>query len=424
MASDSRSLFIASGKASVGSFRSLHAALVAALLVVPACRRAQDVGNGPYADVVATAVPAIERAVRLKFKTPPRLETRSKEQVRQFVLGEVQSPHAQQEIAGSEAAYKLLGMIPDTMHLQPFLVNLLSEQIVGYYDPKTKVLYVVTGSAKDLVQVTVTHELVHALQDQYVNLDSVQNATGDNDRQTAAQAVFEGQAVYVQLQVMLGSGNVAVTMPGGWDRVRQMIRDNQASMPIFAGAPLVMQETLIFPYLSGAEFIKTYTDREHGVPYQHMPVSTEQILHPATAYFGHEDMPLHVRFNAIPSITHVYDNDLGEFETRLFLYQHLDNQDDATRGAAGWAGDRYEVFRTATGEGIAWATAWDSRSDAADFYELARKVADLRTKGESGKGRVIRVTTSEIGGRPMVLYVDAPSAAVADAITLRAVQIQ
>ena len=155
-----------------------------------------------------------------------------------------------------ELAYKRFGLLPDTLQLQKLLVNLLEEQIVGFYDPKTKVLYIVNGSTSEIVGITVTHELVHALQDQYISLDSVQKVEGDNDRQSAAQAVFEGQAVYEQIAVMLGNNNAAFNLPGGWDRVREMIRENQSAMPIFAAAPPLIQETLIFPYLSGAEFIR------------------------------------------------------------------------------------------------------------------------------------------------------------------------
>src|SRR5678815_1466946 len=246
---------------------------------------------GPYGKQVADAVPKSETAVGLKFKTPPKVEVRSKEQVRAFVVQQFQDPKSLREFTGMEAAYKRLGMLPDTLDLKKFLVDLLTEQIVGYYDPKTKVLYIVTGSPSEAVSITITHELVHALQDQYISLDSAQKIEGQNDRQSAAQAVFEGQAVYEQISAMLGGNNVAVNLPGGWDRVRDMIRDNQSSMPVFAAAPVVIQETLIFPYLSGAEFVRNFKDRSGGKAlYGDMPLSTEQILHPS-AYFGKRDFP-------------------------------------------------------------------------------------------------------------------------------------
>src|SRR5687768_17721867 len=73
--------------------------------------------QGPYAAQVTEAVPMIEKAVGLKFKTPPKLETRSKAQVRDFIAQQFLDPRAQRDLAGEEAAYKRFGMIPDTLKL-------------------------------------------------------------------------------------------------------------------------------------------------------------------------------------------------------------------------------------------------------------------------------------------------------------------
>ena len=403
--------------------RSLFASGSALLLLVSACESQKPKYEGPYGPQVAQAIPLIETAVGLKFKSAPKVETRSKEQVRQFVLKQFTDSQAVREINGQEAAYKRLGLIPDTLKLQPFLTSLLEEQIVGYYDPGTKVLYVVDGASKDMVGITITHELVHALQDQYISLDSVQKIRGDNDRLSAAQSVFEGQAVYEQIAAMLGGTNVAINLPGGWDRIREMIRENQSSMPIFAAAPTVVQETLIFPYLSGAEFVRNYKDRKPGSNiYKDMPVSTEQILHPA-AFFAAKDAPTRISLGKLSNSVESYENNLGEFETRLFLFQHLKDQNDAVRGATGWDGDRYAVINTSRGPGIVWLTVWDSQIEAGEFFNLAgqavQKRFDVKPSGNdstlvkrvSAQGRTVQLNTVEIGGRPVVIYVDVPAGA-------------
>jgi hypothetical protein len=386
---------------------------------------------------VADAVPQIERAVGLKFKQPPKIESRSKPQVREFVTRQITDSVASRQFAGITAAYKRLGMIPDSMNLQKFLIDLLEEQIVGYYDPKTKVLYVVSDAPKEAVGITITHELVHALQDQYISLDSTQRIEGQNDRQSAAQAVFEGQAVYEQISAMTQGSGMAMNMPGGWDRVRDMIRENQSSMPVFARAPLVIQETLIFPYLSGAEFVRNFKDRNPGKSlYDDMPVSTEQVLHPR-AYFGTRDNPTDVTLPALTGgVTSVYQNTLGEFETRLFLYQILEDQNDAVHGATGWDGDRYALFRTSRGDGIAWVTVWDSPAEASEFYDMLGRIAQLRYKATStsppgsvartysGAGRSVLVTTEEVGGRPVVLWVDSPAGATTSVMDLQKVTLK
>jgi hypothetical protein len=365
----------------------------------------------------------IEKSIGLKFKTPPKIEMRTKAQVREFVMKQFTDPQAVRDLTGQEAAYKRLGMIPDTLKLQAFLTNLLEEQIVGYYDPRTKVLYVVEGAPKDVANITITHELVHALQDQYISMDSIQKVRDDNDRLSAAQSVLEGQAVYEQIAIMLGGSNIAINLPGGWDRIRELIRESQASMPIFAAAPRVIQETLIFPYLSGAEFYRNYKEREPGTPiYKDMPVSTEQIIHPA-AFFVTRDPPTRVSLGTLSNATASYDNDLGEFETRLFLFEHTNDQNEAVRGASGWDGDRYAVLNTPQGPGIAWLSVWDSPVEAAEFYHVAGQAVEKRFNAKPAAGgssadrtyaagdRSVRLTATEVQGRPVVIYVDVPRGA-------------
>jgi hypothetical protein len=389
--------------------------------------RGRVVGSGPYAGIAARAVPQIERITGLRFKQPPRIEERSKEQVRSFLERELTDTAAVSELRGQEAAYKLLGLVPDTLDVRKFMVDLLTEQIAGYYDPRTKVLYVVQGAPEALTGMTVEHELVHALQDQYVNLDSIQKDRTDPDRSAAAQAVIEGQAMYEQVALAVGGeANIAARLPGGWSQVRDIIRENQgATMPQFARAPFVIQEELIFPYLSGAEFVRRFRDSRPGKqPFDDMPTSTEQILH-ERAYFGTpRDVPTRVtlpppRGGGVAE----YEGDLGEFTTRLFLYQHLKDQNAAFRGAAGWGGDRYVVVRTPRGLGIAWVTTWDTPIDAGEFYgalqqAVERRYAASASAGGGGSGaeksyrtaaRAVTLSTREVGGRPVVLYVDVPA---------------
>ncbi|MCR4341484.1 MAG: hypothetical protein NUW01_16525 [Gemmatimonadaceae bacterium] len=414
--------------------RRMQLVLALVAVVATGCRERKQEYEGPYGRQVAEAIPLIERGTGLRFKRPPKVEARSKAQVREFVLAQITKPVAQREMAGQEAAYKRFGMIPDTLNLREYLVSLLEEQIVGYYDPATDVLYVVEGSPDDIVGLTITHELVHALQDQYVDLEAQQNLEGENDRQSAGQAVFEGQAVYEQIAAMLGGGNVAVNLPGGWDRVREMIRENQASMPVFGRAPLVVQETLIFPYLSGAEFIRGFKTRNPaGTPYSDMPVSTEQILHPA-AYFGTRDHPTRITLGPVRG-TKRYENTLGEFETRLFLYQHTEDQNDAIRGATGWDGDRYALIDTPAGEALVWITVWDSAVEAGEFREVMQSALERKTlvggSAESettrvytNMGRTSRLITAEVGGRPLVIYTDAPASVAGELVDIAGIKLE
>jgi hypothetical protein len=314
----------------------------------------------------------------------------------------------------------MLGLIPDTLDLEAFLIELLTEQVVGYYDPSTKVLYVVEGAPREQVSAIVLHELVHALQDQYINLDSIQRMEGSTDRQRAAQAVFEGQATLETVKALLGA-DLASRLPGGWDRIRQAIRDNSGLMPVFSTAPLILQETLIFPYLSGAEFMRTFEQRRPGgSPFEGMPVSSEQIMHPEAYFADRRDEPTTVVLPAPRTGAAFYRDNLGEFEIRLLLFQHLGDQNRAVRAAAGWDGDQYTVVRTPRGEGMAWLTIWDSPVDAGEFLEALRET--LPKLPDRSRSRA--ATPVEVGGRPSVLFVDMPAGSSTDVMDVSRVELK
>ena len=405
----------------------MRAVCLAALTVAIGCREKPS-EIAVYQAKVAEVTPKIEAGIGLPFKTPPKVEVRSKEEVRKYVEAQIEDSLAAIQLDGQEAALKRFGLIPDTMSLRALLIAVLEEQVGGYYDPRTKVLYIVEGTEEEAVGITVSHELIHALQDQYMNLDSIMRTTGDDDRLAAAQAVLEGQATYEQVRIMFGR-EMADALPGGWDRVREEIRRDRARWPVFAAAPLVVQEMLVFPYLSGAEFMRAFRAKHpDATPYDDMPTSTEQILHPAS-YLGQRDAPTTVTLPPLRNVTTLHENTVGEFTARLFLYEHLRDQSGAISGAAGWDGDRFALVRTGRGEGVAWVSVWDTPVDAGDFYNLMDRMIDRRygpsvaraypglasargfTNGRAYTvgGRSVGVATGEVSGRAVVVYIDLPA---------------
>lgn len=403
------------------SNRTASATYIVALALT-ACARGDGAASddGPYARQATRAVPKLEEGTGLKFKSPPKIEMRTKAEVRKFLEDKLASEMPAEELTGQERTYKRFGLIPDTLNLRTFMVGLLTEQIAGYYDPAAKVLYVVEGADPALIDMTVSHELVHALQDQYFNLDSLQKLRGSNDRQVAAQSLLEGQAIFEQMSATIGERALTTALPGTWDRVRDLIRQNNESMPLFSRAPFVIQETLLFPYLSGAEFIRRAKEKKPNANFlQDVPASTEQVVHPER-FFESRDDPTDITLPAPRVGKVVYENNLGEFETRLLLYEWLKDQSAAIRGAAGWDGDRYQLIDIGRGEALAWLTIWDSSVDAAEFRDLLDTSVLKRFKGvQPGKAdgmtrlyttgnRTIALIAVEVQGRPGIIYVDAP----------------
>ena len=323
------------------TFAHTFVSLLAGVAVFAACdKKAVVSSDTPYADIVSKAIPKIEQQIGLNFKAPPKLQKRTKAEVREFLMKQLTDPKAKTLLAGQTALYRGLGLIPDTLDVGALLQRLLEEQIIGYYDPGTKVLYVVDGTSQLLLTQTITHELVHALQDQYVKIDSIQGNVDDSDRQSASQAVLEGQAVFVQLAIDPNAGPM-LSMPGGWDRIRDVIKDGQTGMPVFSSAPRIIREGLLFPYIGGADFTRRFIlKRKPAELLTDLPVSTRQILNDDAYFNTPRTTPSVVKLPTPRVGTVSYSNTLGEFETRLVLVQHIKDEVIAKRaaGTARWYG--------------------------------------------------------------------------------------
>src|SRR5205814_7547752 len=118
-------------------------------------------------------------------------------------------------LAGLQSALRLFGLIPDSLELRPTMIDVLTEQVAGYYDPDSNALYIPADIEPFQLRIVVSHELVHALQDQYVRLDSIISQRHANDRRSAAQAILEGQATASQIAVPMPAQNPD-TFPFGW----------------------------------------------------------------------------------------------------------------------------------------------------------------------------------------------------------------
>lgn len=347
--------------------------------------------------------PAVERATGLPFKGPVRAALRDREQVRSYLLAKLAEQLPPARVRGITAAYRLFGLVPDTLDLERLLLDLYAEQVAGFYEPDSTMLFGVRGADPAQLRLVVAHELVHALQHQYVPLDSILDQRDDNDRLSAAQAILEGQATLASIAAITPGQDLAAD-PAFWESFREQVQAQQASMAVFAQAPLVLREGLLFPYLAGSEWLRWWRGaRPTGeMPYgARMPLSTEQVLFPNRYASG--DAPLALRFDGPPS---AHEDVLGELGLRVL--------DAAVNGSAavrslvanGWGGDRFALYEGAAGPALVWYAVWDT--DAARARFLERVAAPLRSRQRPGYRS--EVTSLEVGGRPATRWVFAPAA--------------
>lgn len=377
-------------------------------LVLGACGdRSATQDATDLAAMVESVMPRLSVIAGLEQKGPVQVEMQDRTALRQYIENKLQEELPPEELDAIKAVYVALGVIPAGLDLRATLLDLYTEQVVGYYDPEQKKLYVVEGADAEQVRPVLVHELVHALQDQHINLDSLISGDHNNDRQTAAQAAIEGHATLVMFTFLAEEQTGAPVDPRGLPDIGQQIRlgleSQNRQLPRFRNAPPILQETILFPYAAGASFIHKLWLRPlntgFGTPYpapigDRMPVSTEQVLHPDTRFLVQPDHPEEIEFT---SGTAIYENTLGELETSLVLRQHLGSGD----AARGWDGDRFRLIDVPGGRALVWYSVWDDEASADRFADVYRAVATKRPD------RAIRVERLSLDGRPSVLVVDA-----------------
>ncbi|MEJ2546495.1 MAG: hypothetical protein P8125_01615 [Gemmatimonadota bacterium] len=365
-------------------------------------------------------LPEVETLTGLPARKPLAIALRTREELEAYLVEQLEEQLPADRLAAVQRTYARLGLVPEDLELDELLRSMLLEQVVGYYDPVRDTLYVMEGLDPELVEPVLVHELAHALQDQYQDLDSLMSANRDqNDRAAAAQSALEGHATLVMLEWQLGKltgGAIGLdALPSLSDLPEvEMLEAAGLEMPALASAPRVIRETLIFPYLGGLEFVRRVRagrEFERWLPLgTELPVSTEQVMHPARAFGSAPDVPVDVTFFDWPPSgwSEVHSDGLGELETRIWLEEFLDDKERAAAAAAGWDGDRYSLVETPRGELLVWVTAWDRPAEADEFAAAAEQAVRVRYSRHTN--RASSIERRILAGVPVVVLVDRPLA--------------
>src|SRR6202020_2811119 len=94
----------------------------------------------------------------------------SRDEVNQYLREKFDEDEGRKRMERSEIVLKKFGLLDRDFHLGPFLLSLLTEQIAGFYDNKSKTVNLLDWIEPDQQKPVLAHELTHALQDQKVDL--------------------------------------------------------------------------------------------------------------------------------------------------------------------------------------------------------------------------------------------------------------
>jgi hypothetical protein len=269
-----------------------------------------------------------------------------------------------------------LGLLPAGSNLEQMELDLQAGQVIGFYDPVSKGLYVLSqsGGAGPLEKLTFSHEYTHALQDQNFGLDKLATDTADQgDRDLARIALPEGDATLLMMlwsekylslaELMTIAGSV------GGPEADQLAR-----------APAILRETLTYPYEDGLRFVQgIYNEGGWAAVdnlYANPPDSTSQILHPEL-YTSHVE-PVAQTVPAVPAGLSgdwklTMQDTLGELQLRIWLEGSsatAAQTNAAAEAVSSWAGDRIGLYEGPSGQwAIVLHTAWRSAAGRDAFNQ-------------------------------------------------------
>jgi hypothetical protein len=368
---------------------------------------------------VDSMLPKLEVLAGLKKLRPVALSEQTRDQLRSYIEQRLSEEMPPAELEGIRKTYVALGLVPDSLNIKALLLDLYQEQVAGYYDPSSDKFFLVKGTPVAMLRPVLAHELVHALQDQHVDLDSLIGRARGNDRQSAAQAAIEGQATLVMFaylaQQAAGRPIQPDEIPDVGAQLAPAMDAQNSQFPVFKRAPRIIRETMVFPYVGGAAFVQKLwiANARKGfvAPLDSLlPQSTEQVLHGDQKFVAARDTPTELRFASGANIA--YENTLGELEMGVLLSEHLGTK----AAASGWDGDRYQLLADGV---LQWASVWDDAAAADRFADSYRQIGVKRRALRS-----VRVERIDIAGRPGVLILDAPGTSDLSKAKLPAVRIQ
>ena len=343
------------------------------------------------ADAIAVKVAEMRG---LAQKHPIKRGVMQKDEIRERLIERIDDEYSAAEIAAEELALKRLGLLPAGTDYKQLVLDVMTDQIAGFYDPAERHLYIAGwqqggfGAAGD--DMIMAHEIDHALQDQHFDLRAfIKPVKNNGDASVARQALVEGDGTALMVEFMLREMGVNMA-PWQNTAVLDMLGPQMSTAMAsgkLASAPLVLREGLVFPYLAGLEFVAHFR-RHHSwkridAIYRKPPLSTEHILHP-TKYEAYE-RPVRVAVAPVPALKgyeKVYENVNGEVGMGVLLRQHVTGADEeavrekATRAAAGWGGDRIAVYTPRGHDGGLAGTVgisysvWDETADALEFFDM------------------------------------------------------
>lgn len=336
----------------------------------------------------------MSKLLDLPIKEPLKKTLRSKREIREYLIREEKEDKTDAERYADVKTLEAFGLIPKGFPLDSFMLDVLTDQVAGLYDPKAKEFYIADWISADEQKTVMAHELTHALEDQSFHIDPwIKAARPNDDAELARDSVSEGTALAAMFDYSLQDQSMSVRdIPDMTLMIRSGAVAEMDKDPLLAKAPTYIRDELLFPYLAGTgfsqQFLKAHTGwKDLKILFDNPPVSTQQILHPELYLTGvkPEKVTLPEWKGIVPEDWKLLEaNVLGEFGLGEVLKQFI-GQGRADTLSPAWVGDRYAVFESEKTKktALVYRLALDNADDAARFCGQYSEALELKYKNRT-----------------------------------------
>jgi hypothetical protein len=358
----------------------------------PAASSAQPpVAKTDFAQAADEVLGQMSEILSLPVKEPLKKSLRSKQEIRDYLIREEKEDKDEAQRYADDKALEAFGLIPKGFPLDSFMLDVLTDQVAGLYDPKAGEFYIADWIPADEQRPVMAHELTHALEDQSFHIDPwIKAARPNDDAELARDSVSEGSAVAAMVDYTLRDEKMSVRdVPDVTVLIRSGAIAEMDKDPKLSHAPIYIRDELLFPYLAGTSFSQQFLKAHTGwgdikLVFENPPVSTQQILHPDLYLKGVKPVSV-----SLPDWKVVAPNDwklleenvMGEFGLEEVLKEFL-GQDRADKLSPAWAGDRYAVFEDQKTKNavLVYRLAFDKEENAARFCGQYSEALELKYK--------------------------------------------
>ena len=351
----------------------------------------------------------VSKDTGLPIKHPVKRALADRAEVANYIESRMKDDEDTKRLQQSSVVLKKFGLLPRNFDLHQFLLALLKEQVAGYYDAKTKTVYLLDWVEPEQQKPVLAHELTHALQDQNFGLELMSKNAKKNDptgleadeRLAANQAVTEGQGMLVMMDYMLApAGSSVAQQPGLVDAMQAGLTATGSEMAVFNRAPMFLQQELLFPYRYGTLFerdvlVASGKQRAFAGTLKNPPADTRQIMKPHTYLDGQRVPPFQpVNIDRLAAGYKKWDlSGVGEFDVFLLLNQYAGpavakDLSPSWRGGYYWAGRTPKTGKdnqnlTSADLAMVYLSRWDSAAAASRFAGIYSEAIPKRYPGAS-----------------------------------------